>query len=79
MWPEGCSWLASRSRSARDGYPRAENRTIQEEDMKAAREIMTPGAAWIDCNATVAQASETMAENDFGAMPMCDGDGHLQG
>lgn len=47
--------------------------------MTTAREIMTPGAVWIDRNATVAEAAEKMAENDFGAMPICDGDGHLQG
>lgn len=47
--------------------------------MKTAREIMTPGAEWIDCNATVAEAAEKMAQNDFGAMPICDGEGHLQG
>jgi CBS domain-containing protein len=47
--------------------------------MKTAREIMTPGAEWIDSGATVAEAAEKMAQNDFGAMPICDGEGHLQG
>jgi CBS domain-containing protein len=47
--------------------------------MKTAREIMTPGADYIDLTATVAEAAERMAQNDFGAMPICDGDGHLQG
>lgn len=47
--------------------------------MKTAREIMTPGAEYINVDATVAEAAEKMSQNDFGAMPICDGEGHLQG
>jgi CBS domain-containing protein len=47
--------------------------------MKTAREIMTAGADYIDHSATVAEAAEKMAQNDYGAMPICDGQGHLQG
>ena len=47
--------------------------------MKKARDIMTPGAEYIDLTATVAEAAEKMAQNDFGAMPICNGEGRLQG
>jgi CBS domain-containing protein len=47
--------------------------------MKTAREIMTPGADYVDEKATVAEAAEKMAQNDYGALPICDGEGHLQG
>jgi len=47
--------------------------------MKTAREIMTPGADYIDEKATVAEAAEKMAQNDYGALPICNGEGHLQG
>ena len=46
---------------------------------KKARDIMTPGADYIDLTATVAEAAEKMAQNDYGAMPICDGEGQLQG
>ncbi len=47
--------------------------------MTKARDIMTPGADYIDLTATVAEAAERMAQNDFGAMPICNGEGRLQG
>ena len=47
--------------------------------MKTAREIMTAGADHIDLTATVAEAAEMMAKNDYGAMPICNGEGRLQG
>jgi CBS domain-containing protein len=46
---------------------------------KKARDIMTPGADYIDLTATVAEAAEKMAQNDYGAMPICNGEGRLQG
>ena len=47
--------------------------------MKTARDIMTPGADHIDVSATVAEAAEQMAQNDYGAMPICNAEGRLQG
>jgi CBS domain-containing protein len=47
--------------------------------MTTAREIMTAGAQWIDGEATVADAAKRFGSEDFGAMPICDGSGHLQG
>jgi CBS domain-containing protein len=47
--------------------------------MKTAREIMTPGADHIDVSATVAEAAQKMAQNDFGALPICNAEGRLQG
>ena len=47
--------------------------------MKTAREIMTPGAEWVDVDLTVAEAAERMAGLDVGALPVCDGEGRLQG
>lgn len=47
--------------------------------MKKARDIMTPGADYIGLTSTVADAAERMAHNDFGAMPICNGEGRLQG
>ena len=47
--------------------------------MKTARDIMTPGADHIDVSATVAEAAEKMAQNDYGAMPVCNAEGRLQG
>jgi CBS domain-containing protein len=40
---------------------------------------MTPDVEWIDVDATVAEAAERMADETFGALPICDGDGRLQG
>jgi CBS domain-containing protein len=47
--------------------------------MTTAREIMTPDAQWLDQDMTVADAAGVMASDDLGALPICDGDGHLQG
>lgn len=47
--------------------------------MPTAREIMTPDATWVDTEATVTDAALRMAENDIGALPVCDGDGKLCG
>ena len=47
--------------------------------MKTARDIMTTGADWVDLDLTVLEAARKMADGDIGAMPICDGDGHLQG
>lgn len=47
--------------------------------MPTAREIMTPDATWLQKDATVTEAAQKMAEGDFGALPVCDGDGHLCG
>ena len=47
--------------------------------MKTARDIMTPGADHIDVSATVAEAAQQMARNDYGAMPICNSEGRLQG
>ena len=47
--------------------------------MKTARDIMTPDAEYIDVSATVAEAAEKMARNDFGALPICNTEGRLQG
>ena len=46
--------------------------------MTTAREIMTPGATYLDDTATVADAAKKMAQEDFGALPVCK-DGKLQG
>jgi CBS domain-containing protein len=47
--------------------------------MPTAREIMTPGAEWLSPDTTVAEAAKRMAQETFGAFPICDGEGHLQG
>lgn len=47
--------------------------------MTTAREIMTPGAEWLDVDVTVEEAARRMAEGDFGMLPVCNSDGHLQG
>jgi CBS domain-containing protein len=47
--------------------------------MKKARDIMTPGADWIDLDLTVTEAARRMADGDMGAMPVCNGEGRLQG
>ena len=47
--------------------------------MKTARDIMTPGADWIDIDLTVMEAAKRMASDDIGAMPVCNGEGRLQG
>ena len=40
---------------------------------------MTPDAEWVDIDLTVIEAANRMADGDIGAMPICDGEGHLQG
>jgi len=47
--------------------------------MTTAREIMTPSAEWLETSVTVADAAKRLASEDFGAMPVCDGNGKLQG
>ena len=47
--------------------------------MAKARDIMTPGAEWIDVDLTVTDAARKMADLDVGALPVCDDRGHLQG
>ncbi|MPY93930.1 MAG: CBS domain-containing protein [Acidimicrobiia bacterium] len=47
--------------------------------MTTAREIMTPGAQWIDAGATVLDAARKLRDEKFGALPVCDGQGHLEG
>ena len=47
--------------------------------MTKARDIMTPSADYIDLDASVAEAAKRMAQNDFGSMPICNGEGRLQG
>jgi len=47
--------------------------------MTKAREIMTPGAEWIDLDAPAVEAARKMARDDVGALPVCDGEGHLKG
>lgn len=47
--------------------------------MTRARDIMTPTAEWVDVDLSVMDAAERMAREDIGAMPICDGDGRLQG
>jgi CBS domain-containing protein len=40
---------------------------------------MSPGADWVTADVTVADAARRMANDDYGAVPVCDGEGHLQG
>ena len=47
--------------------------------MPTARDIMTPGADFIDGDLTVAEAAQRMADDDFGALPICSREGRLQG
>ena len=47
--------------------------------MPTAREIMTPTAEWIEADATAADAARRLAREDIGALPVCDGKGHLTG
>ena len=47
--------------------------------MTTARDIMTPDAEWVDVDLTVIEAAKRMADGDIGAMPICDGEGPLQG
>jgi CBS domain-containing protein len=47
--------------------------------MTKARDIMTPTAEWIDVDETVLDAARRMAQDDFGALPVCNSKGRLQG
>lgn len=47
--------------------------------MPTAREIMTPSAEWVEESATAADVAEKLANEDYGAVPVCDGEGHLKG
>jgi CBS domain-containing protein len=47
--------------------------------MPTAREIMTPGASYVDVDLTVAEAASRMASEDYGALPVCGPEGRLQG
>ncbi len=49
-----------------------------EEPMTTAREIMTKGAESLESSTTVLEAAKKLASEDYGAMPICDGD-KLQG
>lgn len=46
--------------------------------MTKARDIMTPGADWVDGSTTVLEVAKKLAREDYGSMPICDGD-RLQG
>jgi CBS domain-containing protein len=46
--------------------------------MTTAREIMTPGATFLDPDHSVADAATQMASDDIGALPVCE-DGRLVG
>ena len=47
--------------------------------MTNAREVMTPQAEVATRDATVEDAACKMAQLDIGALPICDGDGRLEG
>jgi CBS domain-containing protein len=47
--------------------------------MPTAREIMTAAPTYIDVDLTVADAAAAMTEQNFGALPVCNGEGRLQG
>jgi CBS domain-containing protein len=53
--------------------------TARRSTMPTAREIMTPGAEWVTSDVLVSEAARKMSKDDFGALPVCDGDGRLQG
>ncbi len=42
--------------------------------MTTARDIMTKGAEYVDGSTTVLEAAKKLAAEDFGALPICDGD-----
>ncbi|MCW2613234.1 MAG: histidine kinase [Frankiales bacterium] len=46
--------------------------------MSTARDVMTAGAESLDSSTTVLEAAKRLASEDYGAMPICDGD-RLQG
>jgi len=47
--------------------------------MTTAREIMTEGATWVKGDQSVMEAARRMASEQVGALPICDGNGHLEG
>ena len=47
--------------------------------MTTAREIMTPAPEFLGPEDPVTKAAQRMASDDIGALPVCDGDGHLVG
>ena len=47
--------------------------------MTTAREIMTPSPQHLGLDDPVTTAAQQMASDDIGALPVCDGDGHLVG
>jgi len=47
--------------------------------MTTARDIMTPDAEWLSGDTTAAEAARMLADSQVGSMPVCDGDGHLEG
>ncbi|MCW2680197.1 MAG: histidine kinase [Frankiales bacterium] len=46
--------------------------------MTTARDIMTQGADYLESSSTVLDAARKLAREDYGALPICDGD-KLQG
>jgi len=47
--------------------------------MVAARDIMTPNATYCSADTTAADAARKMADQNVGAIPVCDTDGRLCG
>ena len=47
--------------------------------MTKARDLMTPNPTWVETDVTVAAAAKVMAQADIGAVPVCNGEGRLQG
>jgi CBS domain-containing protein len=47
--------------------------------MPRARDIMTPTSTWVDADATVLDAAQMMRNDQFGALPVCNRDGRLEG
>src|SRR3954469_7153310 len=60
------------------GYRRSETSTRRIQ-MPTAREIMTTEAEWVDADATAIDVAKMFTNADLGALPICDGQGHLQG
>jgi CBS domain-containing protein len=51
---------------------------VKENSMTTARDIMTEGADFVESSTTVLDAAKKLASEDYGALPICDGD-ELQG
>lgn len=47
--------------------------------MTTAREIMTPTAVWVAADDTVLDAARKMRDEQVGALPVCSGEGRLEG